>query len=366
MKLQDLNVKQLFFVVLLIGLGLIVIRLFLPFLDVIVLALIIVGLFYPIFQRLYKFFNSKAIASSLSTILVFIFVFIPLFMVVLLATNEVINLVQQLTPGPNNSTPQLILQIQTDLRPTIQEVNRLLTQLKDAGLTEQGEINIVQIASDLLKSVQSLLLPLTTAIISGAVNVLFYLFLLVLSLLYIFSDYDRLPRFLTRISPLEDKIDELLISKFSETTRAVIIGNFLVAMAQATVVIIPIVVMGIGAPVLLWLSMVILSLIPVGAGLIFGPLGLLLIITGRPAEGIFLIVYGAIMINVVDASLRPRLLKGKVQLHPLIIIFSVIGGITVFGPLGILYGPLISVFFTSLMEVYNAHFTVGKNAQISI
>lgn len=339
------------------------VRIFSPFLDILVLALVIVQLFYPVYKLLYYLSQSKGISSAITTLLVFVFVFIPLITLTVFVSSEVVNLVQQV--APNGEASEIISRVETAIRPTLDEVNRLASRLSDLGVEGVQEVNLQEIVTDLAARLQALVVPVGTAILSGTVNVLLYLFLLTLSILYLFVDFDKLPSFLTRFSPLEDRVDKILVSKFTETTRAVIIGNFLVAIAQATAVIIPMLVMGIGAPVLLWLSMVLLSLIPVGAGLIFGPVGALLIISGRVAEGTFLVVYGAIIINVVDAALRPRLMKGKVKLHPLIIIFSVIGGISVFGPIGIIYGPLIAVFFTSLMEVYNQQFN-QRSAQTSL
>lgn len=331
-------------------------RIFSPFLDVLVVALIVVQLFYPIYTFLYKLIRSKGIASALSTVLVFIFVFLPLFTITLLVTAEILNLVQQFAPDGSSGTSDLINSLEELLRPIIQDVNNLLARLKDLGITESSEVDLQQIASDAVGRLQDFVIPLTSSIISGTVNVLFYLFLLTLSIIYLFVDFDKIPTFVSRFSPLDDRIDKLLITKFMETSRAVIIGNFFVAMAQATAVLIPMLLMQIGAPALLWISMAILSLIPVGAGLVFFPVGILLAFSGRAVEGLFLIIYGGVIINVVDAALRPRLMKGKVQLHPLIVILSVIGGITAFGPLGLIYGPLIAVFFTSLMEVYNHQF----------
>ncbi len=102
-----------------------------------------------------------------------------------------------------------------------------------------------------------------------------------------------------------------------------------------------------GAPVLLWLIMVILSLVPIGSGLVWFPVGIFMIANGQTVEGIALIIYSGVIINVIDALLRPIVMKEQTNLHPLVILFSVLGGIAVFGPIGVLYGPLISVFFTS-------------------
>lgn len=356
MQISSINIKDAFFIILLVLLGGVMLRIFSPFLDVLVVALIVVQLFYPIYKLLHKFIRNKGISSAISTILVYLFVFLPLFAITLLVTAEILNLVQQFAPEGSAGSSDLLLRLEEMLRPTVQEVNKILTQLKDAGITESSEIDIQQIARDAVNGLKDIVVPLTTGLISGTVSVLFYIFLLTLSIIYLFIDFDKLPNFLSRFSPLDDKIDKLLITKFMETSRAVIIGNFFVAMAQATAVLIPMLLMQIGAPALLWIIMVILSLVPVGSGLIFVPLGILLALSGRAAEGLFLIVYGGIIINVVDATLRPRLMKGAVQLHPLIVILSVIGGIAGFGPLGLIYGPLIAVFFTSLMEVYNQQF----------
>lgn len=364
MQISNINVKDAFFIILLVALGGVMLKIFSPFLDVLVVALIVVQLFYPIYNLIYRVLKSKGIASGLSTILVYIFVFIPLFVITLLVTAEILSLVQQFAPDGSANSSDLINKLESMLRPTVQEVNNILGRLYDAGITQTAQIDLQQTARDVLTRLQDIVIPLTSSLISGTVNVLFYIFLLTLSIIYLFIDFDKLPKFLSRFSPLDDHIDKLLINKFMETSRAVIIGNFFVAMAQATAVLIPMLIMQIGAPALLWIIMVILSLVPVGSGLIFIPLGILLALSGRVAEGLFLIVYGAIIINVVDAALRPRLMKGKVQLHPLIVILSVIGGVAGFGPLGLIYGPLIAVFFTSLMEVYNQQFLkYGKTSE---
>lgn len=362
MQLKQIDIKATFFIALLLVLFTVLLRVFTPFLDIIVVALVVVQLFYPVYKLLYNVIQSKGLASAFSTILVYLFVLIPITLVITFAVSEVINFAQQIAPTNTEEANQLVETLQKSFTPAIDELNGTLNKLKDLGLVdEDASLDFDQALGDLSTRIQESIVPVVTGVISGALNVLFYLFLLTLALIYLFIDFDRLPKFFMKFSPLDNRIDRVLLTKFTDTTRAVITGTFFVAMAQASVVIIPMVIMGIGAPVLLWVLMVILSLIPVGAGLIFIPIGLLLIIAGRPAEGIFLIVYGAIAINVVDAALRPRIMKGKVQLHPLIIIFSVIGGISAFGVMGILYGPLIAVLFTTLMEIYNNEFNKDVN-----
>jgi len=234
------------------------------------------------------------------------------------------------------------------------DLQKLLT---DANLLEDPhsdilQINLTAIAQQILSSIQDVIAPALSSLISGGFTALIFGFLLIITMLFMFSEYEKLPKIISRMSPLDDDLDMLLFKKFTDTTRAVILGSFSVAIAQATAVSIMMIIMGIGAPVLMWMIMLILSLIPVGSGFVWAPVGIALMLTGRAPEGIILIIFGAVIINVIDTYLRPKVMKNKVQLHPLVIIFSALGGIASFGPLGLLYGPLIAVFFTSLMEVY--------------
>ena len=110
----------------------------------------------------------------------------------------------------------------------------------------------------------------------------------------------------------------------------------------------------VGLPPLVWgVLMAFLSLIPlVGTFLVWGPAAVLLVAGGRPFAGIFLAVWGAVVVGLSDNVLRPLFMRGKSQLHPALIFFSLIGGILAFGPLGILLGPLAIVLVISMLRAY--------------
>jgi predicted PurR-regulated permease PerM len=376
MQLSKINIKEFFFLIILVVLGVILIRLFSPFLNIILLALVIVQLFYPLYKRIQKALNNTGLSSVLTTLSAFLVVVIPIIIITGLAIAEVTHLVSTVTSTKTSDsviTQQAInenkskeeVAIETWLQPSLQQLNTFLVDSKLVP-KDSPPITVQKIISFVLGNIRDFFVPITTEVISGSVNILFSLFILTLTLIYLFPAYERLPQFIKRISPLDDKLDDLLVSKFTETSQAVIKGTFLVAIAQATAVIAAMVLMNVGSPVLLWLIMVILSIVPIGSGLIFIPVGIIMAATGNATNGIFLIIYGVVIINVIDALLRPYLMKETVQLHPMVIIFSVIGGISAFGPLGILYGPLIAVFFTALMDVYNQHFMTQSSANEAV
>jgi predicted PurR-regulated permease PerM len=359
MQLAKLDLKSLFFLILLLALSVLLVNVFSPFLNVIVIALVIVQLFHPIYKKIHQYLHNQGLASLITTALTILLVVIPLVLIILLALTEIGNIVNNISQNVN--VPETIKEIQHIITQIVVEINRLLTPLGISNIDTNSQLlspqNLQDALTQALNLIQSLFLGFTKSILEVLANGLFYGILLILTLIYLFIEYERLPQHFSRLSPLDNKLDNILFRRFTDTTTAVIKGSFLVAIAQATAVLVVMLIMDIGSPVLLWIIMVLLSLIPVGSGVVWIPVGLLLIANGRPLEGIALIIYSAIIINVIDALLRPILLKGKMQLHPLVILFSVLGGLFAFGPLGILYGPLIAVFFAAFMDVYLEHFS---------
>ena len=103
--------------------------------------------------------------------------------------------------------------------------------------------------------------------------------------------------------------------------------------------------------------MVIGAFIPVaGTALVWGPIALALLLRGQTAEGLFLVTWGALLVGTVDNILRPKLCSARMTLHPLLVFLSIFGGVSVFGMMGILVGPLIASFFTTVVRIYRRDF----------
>ncbi len=410
MKVSDLQVKGFFLIILMLGLILVTLQIFAPFVNIIVIALIIVQIFHPVYASFKLFLGSKGVSSVIATLVSIFFLVVPITFISILAANEIntiltnINQSTQEDPLPNEdavndltisiknitsnaqnslknddfantvttsepaeandalSTNESIKSIEQAIFPLVDSLNLTLQDFNiDFKLSYP---NLTQILREVLTEIQNQILPTIGSVISGGLNVIFFLFLLIISLLFLFTVYDQLPKVFSKYSPLDNKVDNLLFKKFRETTRAVLLGTFVVAIAQATAVSLALSVIGIGAPILLWIIMVILSVVPIGSGIVWFPIGVILMIIGQPAQGIVLIVYSAIIINVIDAFLRPLVMRGGTKLHPLAIILAVMGGIGMFGPLGILYGPLILVLLTTVMEVYNLEHSQQTASQV--
>ena len=104
--------------------------------------------------------------------------------------------------------------------------------------------------------------------------------------------------------------------------------------------------------------MALLSIIPiVGAFVVYIPAGLILMIGGSFLQGFLIIGIGMLIISQVDNVLRPILISGRTSIHPLLLFFSILGGISLFGLLGLILGPLIAAVFMTLLQIleYKLH-----------
>lgn len=355
--MDKLELKTLVFFVLMLLVAALTANVFGKYINVIIVSLVIVQLFHPLYRLFKKVLKSSGAATFLSVILVLIFVIVPIILILILIVTEVQNIA--------NSTIfySSIFDLERSINNIINSINDFFRQYSlDVTISQ---LNFTEAIGGLDKTalIRDQLIPLVRDIASLSGEILFTLFLLLLSLIYLFPSYEKMPENLSKISPLDNDIDRLFINRFRSTIKGVVKGSLIVAILQATAVIIPLMILQIGAPVLLWIIMIILSIVPIGSGLVWGPISIALLINGLASQdpvtvviAIALFVYSAIIINVIDTTVRPRLMKNSVNLHPLITIFSVLGGISMFGVLGILYGPLIVVLFLTFMEVYRTKY----------
>jgi len=211
------------------------------------------------------------------------------------------------------------------------------------------------------------LLSFLGTLYGSAVGFIFWIFALFFTLFYFLVDGERAVRFLKRMSPLSDNDDETLMREFVSMSRAVIKGSFTIALIQGVIGGAGFSIIGFSSPAIWGAAMGLFSLIPfVGSGIIWFPVGVWLLFSGDMWQGIFLLVYGVSIIATIDNVLRPKLVGRDTQIHPLLVFFSTIGGLSFFGIAGFLVGPLLVSFFLALVRIYSREFkldleTYNKN-----
>lgn len=222
-------------------------------------------------------------------------------------------------------------------------------------LANPSEAELKSFLSGAQEYLQPRVLPLTQM----AGRFLFQIFvdfgILIITLYFFFADGPAMVRTLMRLSPLDDEYEERLLRQFDSTSRAVVLATVLSALAQAVLATAAFWVLGMPSLVLLFLATAFMAFIPfLGPAAVWVPVAIYLgAFEGRIGAAIGLAIFGLTVVAMVDNVVRMFVLQGNSQLHPLLALLSVLGGLQVFGPIGILVGPMVVVFLQTLLEILN-------------
>lgn len=184
-------------------------------------------------------------------------------------------------------------------------------------------------------------------------DTLVHLALFFMMLFFLLRDGPVLGAEIRGVSPFSRAQEEDMIRHLSATVRAGMLALVLVPVAEAVTAVVGFAIFGLPAPVL-WGAMVgFAGLIPVmGTPLAWVPAGLYLLATGPPWRGIGLLLYGLGVIGMVGHIVKPLVLRGGAQIHPLLGFLAILGGIFAFGPAGLIVGPVILSLTMSALRIY--------------
>lgn len=190
--------------------------------------------------------------------------------------------------------------------------------------------------------------------------------ILVIALYFFFADGPAMVHTLMRLSPLDDAYEQRLLTQFDQTSRAVVLATVLSAVAQGVAATVGFWLFGLSSLVLLFLATTFLAFIPfLGPAVIWVPAAIYLgAVQGHIIAAVGLVIYGSTVVSFTDNLVRMFVLQGNSQLHPLLALLSVLGGMQVFGPIGILVGPMVVVFLQTLLEMLNSELQ-GRKDRIS-
>jgi predicted PurR-regulated permease PerM len=181
---------------------------------------------------------------------------------------------------------------------------------------------------------------------------LFDLIVVLFALFFLFRDAKGIMRMVRRVLPFEEEQREQVIRQAHDLIRASVVSAVAVASAQGAAGGLLFWAVGIGAPVFWGVTMAFLSLLPIGAWAIWPPAGVWLLVNGSTGKGIILLAVGAAVVSAIDNVLRPALLSGRAQMNGLLVLISLLGGISAFGLIGVVIGPVIVATMVSLISAY--------------
>ena len=343
MKLKSYNV-YFFFAVLILAAVVVFFMLkpiFIPF----ILAAILAHTFHPLYRLLLRLVRFKWLSSLMTCLIVALIIFIPVIVFLGMVVNEIQNGLAVLAHNPAY-IQEMIGKISDNLSS--------LTFVRLAGL--ESKVNPEAIVS-LIKSLSGYLLPLFQITYNGIGHFLFVSLIMFFSLFYLLVDGDRLIKKIMLFSPLKNSYEKILIGKFNSMSSATIKGQVLLGIIQGVLGGIIFWINGVSSPVLLGILMVFTTVVPaVGTAFVWFPVGVIMIVLGYPLQGITILIFGTLVITPLYNILASKLIGHGSQMHPLLILFSIIGGVFLFGVAGFIIGPIVMAVFMALLEIYSLEF----------
>lgn len=328
---------------LLLGTILLVFFIFRPFFYSIIIAMVFAVVFKPVHQKVLGFTRGRrSMAALITAVIIVIIILVP----VILLGMQIFNEAQLLTEGGGkdnllNAVRKLVIYIQRFLPAQIKFSANFDQYLK------QGIDWLVQHLGDIFSNFAKILLD-------------FFIFLT--ALYYLLKDGSRFKKTIVGLSPLADADDEKIFNTIELAINSVIKGNLTVAVIQGALTAAGFAVFGVPNAVLWGSVTAIAALIPgVGTSLVLIPAILFLFLSGKFLSGFGLLAWGAGAVGLVDNFLGPKLVGRGMQMHPFIILISVLGGIGFFGPIGFLLGPLTMSLLFAFLEIISSVKSQEKN-----
>jgi predicted PurR-regulated permease PerM len=317
----------------------------LPFYEAILWGGIIALLFTPVQRRLLRLLRGrKTLAAVLTLLLVLVILIIPLTLISASLAHEAVQVFQHIQSG------------RMDLQLAFGRIHAALPEWLAGLLDRFGLVDLATLQARITALLaQTSQLVARQALNIGQVTVGFVIGLVIALYLafFLIRDGSALARTVERALPLAPEHKKELFSKFATVIRATVKGSLVVAIVQGTLGGLAFWFLGVTGALLWAVVMAFLSLLPaVGAALVWAPVAIYFLLTGGIWQSVALVIYGVVVIGLVDNVLRPILVGKDTRMPDYVVLISTLGGAAVFGLSGLVIGPAIAAMFIAVWHIY--------------
>lgn len=342
------------FLIVLLGILLLLTALFWPYLSPIILALLIAGPFFPLYKRLKtRLKNRESLAALLMVLFIFLILVVPISWLISTISAQAFDFYMQTKDG------MTLMKIDEFLKGDsiwVQKIDKV-AQMLNLQVTAQSIKDLFIFTG---KNIGLLLAKQINSVASNLINFLIQFFLMIFMIYYIFRDGARLKQYILEIIPFPVNQQELIIEKFRETGKALFIGNALSGAVQGIFGGFGFFIFGLGSPFLWGTAIAFFAFLPIlGASAIYLPAGIVLLIQGPTWKAIAFLIYNILYSSLMEYVIKPRLIGEKININPVLLFITILGGIKLFGLLGIIYGPLIITVFFTVISIYRNEYKSG-------
>lgn len=338
------TLQKYFFIGLLGVISVLVFMIFLPFMEVLILSAIFAIVLSPLQRRLTTRLGGRKGLSA--------FILVISFLVVILTPS--VFLTFKLLDESKAIYTQLTSESQVDYIKKVSDAIEKPIQ----KFSPDFSINVGEWASAGADWITSHL----TAILSSVFTIVTNIVLIFFSLFFFLRDGEKFKRILIGLSPLNDKYDEKISLKIKQTVNTTVVSVLLISVIQGFLSGLGMWLFGIPNPTLWGTVSAVASLVPgLGTTITFVPAIIYSYLSGNIPHMIGLTIWWLVAVSLIDNLLTPYLYSRNVQIHQLIMLFAVLGGLVFFGPVGFIFGPIVLALFFSLIDIYQDLILGGRS-----
>jgi predicted PurR-regulated permease PerM len=340
--------KIIFFAIL--GLATILfLYLLLPFFFPIFWAAVIAGVFRPLYTRINGKLNRPNLSTAILFLVIALILLLPTGIVGTLVFNESVQIYETLSP---------------DTKRMDSSVQRLINTIADNSIARLFHVNkamLIAKTTEVAQGITNYIFVHLTQLTQNTLGLLVQFAIMFYTLFFFVRDGDRFLRMGMKLIPLGMGREKFLYERFITTARSTLKVTLIIGGIQGALGGIVFFVTGVEGALIWGLLMILMSIVPVvGCTIIWAPAGILMLLTGHIWEGVLILAVGTFVISTVDNLLRPILLGQDVEMHPLLIFLSTLGGIILFGFSGFVIGPVVTALLIALWEMNEAFYRKEK------
>ncbi len=313
------------------------------FLRPIAFAIILAVVFYPLHERLLRWNKGRAGSSALlSTLLLILLFAVPSFIIAVLAANEALAAAHYLgrRSAAEGGFSSMVMTL----------ADRPLRYVGHWVDLSKYDLNAMVSAN--AQKVSVWLVGFGANVLSGIARFVVDALITFVVVFFLFRDGVQWAYRAGMVLPLSAEQVARLYRNISDTIIANVYGILSVGVAQGLLTGIAMRIVGMESSLLLGVAAGFASIIPVvGSALIWAPVAIYLLVTGAIWKGVFLFVWGVLVVSAIDNVIRPWVVGGRVELHPLVLVFFILGGVEAFGFLGLFLGPVIASVLAALFDI---------------
>lgn len=317
------------------------------YLELIALAAVLAYLFYPLYARLAKRWNT-GLAATLTLFSALAIVVIPLAGILTMAGIQIKEMIDTISKWVSkNDMSHLGDQV-------LGAVNDVLQKIPFVHLEVTPE-KLDSAISTMASTVGNFALSFAKQSVGGIAGTVTSAIIFLYVFLALLGSNKKLVTLVRDLSPMTPEVTDVYLTKIGAMVKATVAGQFIIAAVQGTLGAISIYIAGIHAGFFMFLIfLTVLSIIPLGSGIVTIPLGIGMALTGNVAGGVFVVLFHILITSNADNVLRPLLVPRNAHLAPALMLLAVFAGLSMFGFPGIVFGPVVMIFIVTTINLYRA------------